>query len=1122
MIRVDRTCTEARSAGDDKARESESRPLKEYRQAPAYVLLGDPGAGKTTAFEMECEALADGACLVDARDFIAFDPEDHPEWCGKTLFIDALDEVRAGGGDARTPFDAIRGRLEKLGRPRFRLSCREADWLGENDRTRLASVTPQDSPVTVLHLDPLKRADAERILAARADIADSYWFVTDAGARGVDALLEYPLTLHLLADVVSREGRWPRSRQELFDQASVLLTTEYNEEHRSAEPQPPASELLDAAGRLCSLLLVTGASGYTLRHGPATAEYPEVSQCEYKDRQLLRRVLATRLFAARAEGRFVPIHRHVAEFVGAKHLARVIGEGLPASRVVALLTGYDGGVVTSLRGIAAWLATLSMGARLDLLERDPIGVALYGDAQGFSMEHRRALFRALIREASQLNSEIWHATLAGTITSPDMEPELRALLESRDQVDQAQLEFVLDALGHGPRLAGLADDLFRILYEDDHLSLKRLAMAAFVHHCADEGGLTAKLAQLLTDISANKVQDWDDELAAAALRRLYPGTIPPAKIWDHLTDSAGQRAADYHHFWSNDLMELSTDAEIAELLDQLANRGQSLAAALASRDLEMVPADLLARGVKVWGDTVGHSRLLSWLGVGRFRGAVLGSNDPRTRVANWLQERPEVQRKIVAEYVSTGRVLTNRKVAELLFGSPLPSDFGFWCLDQAADTADRPTARNYLRYARDHGVPLDVLLDRARASETLRDEIGEVLVCRLPPSYFDDLHPGQEFLKESHRRYRDFIAAVRSNVDALHENRCPVGLLHELALAHFGLTSDVEGTDPLARITDLLDNDEQLIEATRVGFRRTPFREDIPNIREIVGLVKSGRMYLVALPFLAGVDELDDLRVLSARQLRQALAFHFCASVEDRLDRERRLLELDHEAGADVFIKCITARMRKGDYAAHLAQRLTTEDYAPLARQAALPLLRAFPVHCSQSVQLSMLDGLLVAALRTADRAGLADLIARKQSSTSMSVSQRVHWMAAAVIAVGENYCDRLWRFVQSRDRRVTQLSEFLFAADSLLAGSAVPTLACFIRLLAPSTQLPARKDWLRVGRYAQASRSVHRMIIALANHDGADSETLESLDQLATNPTLGEWRHSLAVARDRAAGDAT
>ena len=202
MSRVDRTCTEVLPAGSDRRSSPESHPLKDYRDVPAYVLLGDPGAGKSTAFEMECEALADRACRIDARDFVAFDPGDHPEWRGKTLFIDALDEVRAGLPDARTPFDAIRGRLDKLGRPRFRLSCREADWLGQNDRKRLASVVPHDSRITVLRLDPLTRAEVERILDARGDMTDAGGFIDQAAAQRVDGLLGNPLTLE-----GSRTGR---------------------------------------------------------------------------------------------------------------------------------------------------------------------------------------------------------------------------------------------------------------------------------------------------------------------------------------------------------------------------------------------------------------------------------------------------------------------------------------------------------------------------------------------------------------------------------------------------------------------------------------------------------------------------------------------------------------------------------------------------------------------------------------------------------------------------------------------------------------------------------------------------------------------------------------------------
>ena len=292
---------------------------------------------------MESEELADSAYRIDARDFITFDPEAHPEWRGKTLFIDALDEVRAGSNDARTPFDAIRSRLDKLGRPCFRLSCREADWLGENDRKRLASVGPHGYHITVLRLNPLKRADVEHILEDNTDITDAPGFIDQAAVRGVDTLLANPLTLHLLADVVSHNGRWPGSRLELFQQASRLLAEERNIEHRAAEPQPQSSTLLDAAGRLCAIALLSDTIGYGRGHYQRDAEYLDIIGCDYEGHQFLRPALARRLFTARAEGFFEPVHRHIAEFVGALHLARVISEGLPASRAIALLTGFDGG-----------------------------------------------------------------------------------------------------------------------------------------------------------------------------------------------------------------------------------------------------------------------------------------------------------------------------------------------------------------------------------------------------------------------------------------------------------------------------------------------------------------------------------------------------------------------------------------------------------------------------------------------------------------------------------------------------------------------------------------------------------------------------------------------------------
>ena len=235
---VERTCSALGGNGAESP-EAEPKPLSAYRSVQAYVLLGDPGSGKTTAFDTEWKRLSNEAEFVRARDFLVYESAPD-ELRGKTLFIDGLDEVRAGALDVRSPFDRIRGLLIQLGRPRFRISCREADWLGENDLRSLELVA-KDSTVTALRLDPLTPTDIEDILEKSLGVSDSKAFVEKAHERGVGGLLSNPKGLELLVAAVHQGSGWPESRMETFELACLHMAGECNSEHRNAT-RPGCSE----------------------------------------------------------------------------------------------------------------------------------------------------------------------------------------------------------------------------------------------------------------------------------------------------------------------------------------------------------------------------------------------------------------------------------------------------------------------------------------------------------------------------------------------------------------------------------------------------------------------------------------------------------------------------------------------------------------------------------------------------------------------------------------------------------------------------------------------------------------------------------------------------------------
>lgn len=347
------------------------RTLTTFFDREAFVVLGDPGAGKTTCFRQAAQEELN-ATFTTVRDFLTFRAD---RFQGHTLYLDALDEMRGRTEDGSTVLDRVRSRLDDLGCPRFRLSCRAADWYGRSDAARLADVSP-DRTLAILVIEPLGEAEITRIISSRG--ISPQGFITAARDRGIYKLLENPQTLLMLLEVVG-QGQWPETRAELFKRTTEIMVREVNEEHRRTQrANVTTQDLLEAAGYLSAVVLCGGAEGIALDEGAAGNGFLPIRAIGGAIDPLLE-VARRRLFCSQGVERVVPVHRMVVEYLAGKYFCDRIREGLPLKRVLSLITGHDGGTLSDLRGIFAWLACVCLEHFDSLIPVDPLGVVLYGD-----------------------------------------------------------------------------------------------------------------------------------------------------------------------------------------------------------------------------------------------------------------------------------------------------------------------------------------------------------------------------------------------------------------------------------------------------------------------------------------------------------------------------------------------------------------------------------------------------------------------------------------------------------------------------------------------------------------------------------------------------------------------
>ncbi|MBY0463426.1 MAG: hypothetical protein K2W33_00630, partial [Burkholderiales bacterium] len=382
-------------------------PLAAHADAHAWVLIADPGAGKTDAFKALKQT--EGGTCISARDFIELGP---PEGYSSPLFIDSLDEYTAAQGNAgHSALGQIRTRLQELGTPKFRIACREADWRGSTDSDALQRLVTRgnnaNGTFSELHLEPLTEAQIIAFIRHHMpwDEAQARHFIRSAQRHDLAGLLDNPQTLlMLLKSVRPEQPQLPTSKLETYQRACAALVQEHNPEHVAASGHVLLADVdvLHAAGYLCAVMLLSGSAAIAKQPNPQhlghvlvlrsllvnPPDAPTLGACQA--------AIGTKLFAGTGSGRFVPRHRTVAEYLAATHLAQRLQAGLPLPRVLALMQGEDGGVVPALRGLHAWLAVAAgTQVRENLIDRDPLGLVLHGDVRDFTVTEKIRLLGGL-------------------------------------------------------------------------------------------------------------------------------------------------------------------------------------------------------------------------------------------------------------------------------------------------------------------------------------------------------------------------------------------------------------------------------------------------------------------------------------------------------------------------------------------------------------------------------------------------------------------------------------------------------------------------------------------------------------------------------------------------------
>ena len=1129
------------------------QPLTSWRGAGAYVLLAEPGAGKTKAFEVEAQET--GGEYTSARNFITLQSRKFKS--DAPIFIDGLDEIRAGSASHRAPLDDIRRRLDELGRPAFRLSCREADWRSAVDRESLKAVAPKGE-LAVLHLQELDDADILAVLRSLG-VEPPEEFLAESERHGVRPLLGNPLLLNLIVKAVGTlENNWPNSRSAIYRMACEQLAIEYNEEHRAERRtvQPSIDRILEDAGLISALCLLAGIAGFSDAAGMDADLARRVDTLPgvlgVKD---LRSALTSKIFVADGDQR-VPRHRTIGEFLAAGAIAQRIKDGLPVERILALMSGADGGIVDPLRGLHAWLATRCEPERPALIDRDPLGVVLYGDLKMFSPENKKQVLRALQREAQRFawfRKGHWEAHPFGKLGTVGMVDTFHDLLTKSDRsmAHQSLLGCVLDAIEHGEPMPSLVPDLRAIIRDPSFGADTRLAaLDAWIVQPAQD---LAVARATLDDIESGAISDPNDQLAGRLLDKLYPEIVTPKEIARYFrAPKAESFYGSYQDFWRRRLVARTPPEDFRDLMDAWTSSPKHFDGVRSGFIQNRIVGALLAAALEAHGEDVPIETLHKWFGIGVDKNGIsrLTADDVGS-ARDWLSARPSKLKALVAYGWTKVRTIgtSGRRCfwesEERTLRASRPADWYAWLLDQAAATDDEElaqycfndAARAAINPRPDFTLSMEAAEEWVRMNRDKWPQAGVWLenAWSVPLDHWEGEEKKRQAKYEAEREVvrRERRRNILPRLASIATGTAPAGLMHQIALAYDERYIDIHGDTPAERVQDFLGGTLAEAKSAISGLEATLARTDLPHVDDILKTDLAGRSHFIRPACLLGASlafESDPKAILSWPDslVRKLAAFWLTEGVGEQPEWFSVVAATRPAIVAPVLEKYAvqTIRRRAVTNVTGLWPLAREDRFADLARLVVPAILRAFPVRANER-QLRILNGeLLPSAIRHLSSKELTTLLAERTALRSLDAAQRIAYLVAGLGIDGEGCSRRLLKLVgasESRAAHVGRALEWQGERTKNTVHLPVQVVGRLIELIAPYAppERPTGSHW--VGDAEHRRDWVSHLINQLAS--AASAEAADEIARLAGLRKLTRWKTALASAafdQSRAMRDAT